>query len=236
MPELPIEIWQKIIEFAYNPLRRGWHKDLCKIIALVSKMHCELVKYIFYNFVRKPRFPEQMPNILSETAVVHCLMQNLPEIMPGFLVEDSYIKKNPVRFTYTNCINNNDFFSSFTQQMNDNSIFEMYKSCRFLVAHSYTKIIKADYLHRKCNTYEQIKKPFIVLPFKKCVIIIGNDSIMKKIYCDDDHTYFYPKYMFSRHLSMLIFLRYIMNSNNELSDNVEEFILNVYSWVGVENS
>ena len=54
MTNFPAEIWEKIIIFAY-PFKESWHNDLWKI-SRISKMHYNLILYLFLLFIKKPIF------------------------------------------------------------------------------------------------------------------------------------------------------------------------------------
>ena len=230
MPDFPAEIWQMIIEYAY-PINIGWNNRLWHL-AKISKMHYNLVKYIFSQYKKLPIFPKHPKNdFLSETAVIKYITKNFPEIPSGFIIY--YYSYNPtnnknfisIRFSFTNILDQN---ISFTKNIRPH---------RYLIAKSYVydqgysnpgKSKRGKRWKNGQRSSENIKHPIIIVPFDDgCYVFFvgcqqtGNLTIYNKWYFDtikDDLKYI-------SHQSMLHMIRYVMDNDNPIPNNADSFIM-----------
>ena len=212
MTDLPIEIWQIIIEYAYD-LHYGWHCGVFKL-CLASRTYNELVKYLFQKFINKPVFLKQDAAFLSMKEIIKFMTKDLPKLVDGYLIEDEYSRN--VDFSLINFITDENFFHK-------------YKNERCFVAYSYfRKNKKGDCLQIK------LSDPIIIAPFTyykptglltQGVYLIGNNIHTKFAAHTDDGILIQTvtnmdisKINYSFHK----YVNYIVNTNNVISTDPME--------------
>ena len=153
MINFPAEIWEKIIVFAY-PLKFGWHRRLW-VIASLSHMHYNIVKYLFECFMKNPVFLSKTNSpFLSITNAIKYITRDLPEMDGAFLSRETTVQRY-FNFKFSNFITGENFSAS------------EYSTKRCLIAKTYIYE----------NTRKKLNNPVIILPLKNNVIILFTNTI-----------------------------------------------------------
>ena len=229
MAQLPAEIWEKIIEFAYNPAKCGWHKNLFKI-AFVSKMHNDLIRYLFKKFIEKPIIMFAT-NTLLKNDIVRYMVRNGSVIEKGYLLRNLNGTYDDSHFCFENCESRNKFFDSNISKN------------RYIVANHVTHIKtrgkdKGRAVHLKLNC------PVIVVPFVdpgldfiRGVYVIGSKPLLTRYYDQSMSERVSPNFL--KHLedetkliscgwlndmTFIKFFQYVINTNNPIPLDPIEFV------------
>ena len=188
---LPIEIWTMIIEFAYDPLRYGWHRDLW-LIARTSKTHYDAVKYLFIRFCEKSHFPQNSKLYLSIDDYINIMIKNCPIIEPGFFmrVPDFYFSGLTIMSSrkYT-------FYSKNCYDKKIKFFQQNYFTNRCSISKTCTNQSKNIFFSQHTDTHEDVtlKDPTIIIPYITPQYTRGIFAIVRNewgdvLYAYEDHT------------------------------------------------
>ena len=216
---IPRDVWSLIIEFAYDPLKRGWYYYMWRL-CLVSKMHNSIVKELFRKFAKNPIFPDRR-NFFTARDVINYLIRDAPVIKGGFYVEYVYNGKRKTKFSFKNCINDNNFFDN-----NDKRFFVAKHYSQFRLVNGYYNPTKAQII--------KLDHPIIIIPFHNDIsgaYVIDYHFI---------HTYYNTtniekeqkskKYYFTDTSDLLKILRYVMDTNNSIPSHPDILAKSAITW------
>ena len=245
MSVLPIEIWRMIIEFAYDPLKLGWHRDLQKI-SLTSKIHCDLIQYLFELYIKNPVFPTgRFSGYLIKKDIIKYLIRDVAPIDPGFLSRTKNIDPRFLSRTKKLALNKKEkksyknalYFSDKNYYHGTNFYEKTYINSRYLIAKSYTQIEKN--LHETRISEIQVEIPILIIPYTNPntnivdqIFLIGNQSYDMKCY-QRRTSHFWTENslmltMFDGSDLILKILTYIMKEKNPIADTISGIISQAY--------
>ena len=201
---LPAEIWQLIIEFAYDPIRLGWHRDLWRI-ACTSKMHYNIVKYFFDKYMNNPIFQEIKPKnfffsrsnklYLSVDDYLNITTKNCPIIEPGFFIYQTgfYFAATTISSVVSYYKHSLSIENCYNSKINFFEQDHFTKRC--LVCKIRTVKTETGFLYWRREVYKNVvlEQPIIVIPYMshigiRSIFVIIKNSFGSLLYSYSDYT------------------------------------------------